>query len=802
MKKGRWRKWWAVWALCALFACALFPASGLAAAEALYQPAFAGHYGRSDLRAYLNGGLRSGLEKNFRAESSLSSGSAPFEQHFAQGELAAVRPSTIGLYNPKTGETEQLTDRFYLPACSAGQGTLSWGEADGPAEGQDASHLIPQSYWADSAAGSWVRSAAGQGDQALFAERQSGIGASELTARRGVAAICRVDGAQVHFAAMADARSIMAAGGAAAVQMQPGREGQEAPQSGYGMYLKTLDETAFSVKSYQVSENRITLKGLEHARKGAYVVLCAYPSQGKSAGYPVLMAAQPILSDNQAEIALATDGMGQDAARLSSYTWRVWMETPASEAEAFSRATVPVQLGRNLENPLVLAQEQALGASWGTPSGALEPGADATNQVLYFGRDQAGQPLEWWICGREGEETAPGRTLVLYQKRAAGQEPFNSTAMEYAGTGVQFPEEIVVTYGQTLSEGVLVGGSGLGTFSVSAQENLSSRPGVSDSGVMISVEFIAQAAADYEWNRRGAEVLTKKVALRVLPAAAGEVDFPSEATVRYGQSLADAQFFSPEGSGKYAFVSSSLVLEWEQNGQSFDMAYYPGDTVNFDYTGVSGWDEARGAVVRRVRVNMLKGKGLVATPLPDPVEYDPAKTLADIPLPAGWSWEDGGALPTVGNDGYAAVFTPQDTDNYDYASQSGWDAQTGTIRRVVPLVVAKVEPQVQAPALEAQEYRKGARLEELPLPEGWSWAEPDAALRLGTQSYVAVYTPEDSENYSQVAQAVQIEVRPGGLAQEALRWALYLGIALLGVLTVCAVALIKAGMIRKKRAEQ
>ncbi len=63
LKKTARKRKWAAWALCAALACALFPASGQTAGAALYQPAFANHYGRSDVRAYLNSGLKTGLEK-------------------------------------------------------------------------------------------------------------------------------------------------------------------------------------------------------------------------------------------------------------------------------------------------------------------------------------------------------------------------------------------------------------------------------------------------------------------------------------------------------------------------------------------------------------------------------------------------------------------------------------------------------------------------------------------------------------------------------------------------------------------
>lgn len=790
MKKTARKRKWAAWALCAALACALFPASGQTAGAALYQPAFANHYGRSDVRAYLNSGLKTGLEKNYRANAVVSGESPMFEKHFTQGELTIVRPSTVQAYNTKTGLQEQMTDRFYLPAADEAKGTLFYSQEDAPSAQSE--QIIPKAYYASARGGAWVRTAAAGSNEVLVVERTAGLASAQVFQQKGVAALCRVDVGAVSFAAMADASVLAAQGGAAMAQVDLSGVGEEgAAQSGvYGMYLKATDHTAFSVDSYRASEDTIALKGIVGARKGAYVVLCAYPSEGKAA-YPVLMAAQQIQKDGQTEMTLNTAAFGEELSRLGSYTLKIWMETPAAQGEAFARATAPVQLGRKLQNKLVLAEKEQIGCSWEK---------DFAGQVLYFGRDQSGQPLEWWICAKEEEAT--GAALVLYQKRAVEQTVFNESVTEYAGTGVQFPEEILVTYGQTLSQGALMGGTGLGTFSVSPEENLASRPDVSDNGVMISVDFTPENAADYSWNSAGAQVLTRKVALRVEPAAAKDVSFPSGATVRYGSPLSSAVFLTPAGQGKYAFVNGSLMLEWEQDGASFDMAYYPGDTANYDYTGVSGWDEAKGAVVRRVSVHMIKGEGKVSIPLIDPVEYRPEGTLGDVALPAGWAWERPETVPTVNNDGYAALYTPSDTANYDYSILQGWDEQTGTVRRVVPLVVAKAEPKVELPAVEAQEYEKGTKLGEILLPEGWAWAEQDAALRLGEKTYTAVYTPADPQNYREVVQAVSVTVQIGEQARQKMLNALWIGSLGTGALAAGVALLLRIRSRSKKKKQE
>lgn len=791
MKRIAHKRKWTAWALCAILACALFPASGQTAPAALFQPAYANDYGRSDIRAYLNSGLKTGLEKNYRTNAVVSGEAPMFEKHFTQGELSIVRPSTVLTYNAKTGLQEHLTDRFYLPAANEAEGILSYGEQDVPSAQSE--QIIPRAYYANAQAGAWVRTAGAENDQALVAGRTSGFAPAQVSQQRDVAALCRVDMSAVSFGAMADAAALAAQGGSAAVQVDLSGVGQEgAAQPGaYGMHLKAADHTAFSAASYQVLEGSVVLKGLTGARGGAYAVLLAYPGEGKTA-YPVLMAAQQIEKDGQTEIALSASAFKEELSRLGSYTLKIWMETPAAQGEPFARATAPVQLGRELQNKLVLADREQIGCSWEK---------DFAGQVLYFGRDQSGNPLEWWICAKE-EETGAAE-LVLYQKRAVEQAAFNESSIQYAGTGVQFPEEILVTYGQTLSQGTLVGGTGLGTFTISAQENLSSRPDASDNGVMIAVDFTPANATDYSWNSaESSQVLTRKVALRVEPAAAQDVSFPSGATVRYGSPLSSAVFLTPVERGRYAFVNGSLMLEWEQDGASFDMAYYPGDTANYDYTGVSGWDEAKGAVVRRVSVHMIKGEGKISIPLIDPVEYRPEGALGDIPLPAGWAWEQAQTVPAVNNQGYVAVYTPTDTDNYDYSALPGWDEQTGTVRQVVPLVVAKAEPEVEPPAIEAQEYSKGAKLSEIPLPAGWAWAEPDASLRLGEKAYTAVYTPADTQNYREVVQAVPVMAQIGAQTRQGMLNALWMGTLGAGILAGGLAVGVRAYARRKKKKQE
>ena len=97
-------------------------------------------------------------------------------------------------------------------------------------------------------------------------------------------------------------------------------------------------------------------------------------------------------------------------------------------------------------------------------------------------------------------------------------------------------------------------------------------------------------------------------------------------------------------------------------------------------------------------------------PVPEPVtdiEFPEAgditegQTLADSVLTGGseggeFAWADPGFAPPVGDHSYLMVFTP--TDGRDYSQVEGWDAETGTVQRMVditvdPVVIPEPEPE-------------------------------------------------------------------------------------------------------------
>ena len=124
-------------------------------------------------------------------------------------------------------------------------------------------------------------------------------------------------------------------------------------------------------------------------------------------------------------------------------------------------------------------------------------------------------------------------------------------------------------------------------------------------------------------------------------------------------------------------------------------------------------------------------------------------TLADVILPAGWSWSDASAsVGNVGANAFEAIFTPDDVQNYNTVS--------ATVTVTVDKAVAPVQPLDKLTAY----YRD--QLSDIRLPNGWSWVHPeDEVGEIGTTQHMAVYHAEDG-NYTdaQVMLEIVVQARP------------------------------------------
>jgi len=156
--------------------------------------------------------------------------------------------------------------------------------------------------------------------------------------------------------------------------------------------------------------------------------------------------------------------------------------------------------------------------------------------------------------------------------------------------------------------------------------------------------------------------------------------------------------------------------------------------------------------------------------------YHPSTVLADTDITGGtvkdvsgnslagtWSWKEADVIPTVDNDGYVAVFTPEDTVHYQ------------SVEKTISVNVSKATPYIKtAPTATAITY--GEALSASTLKDAVVWySESDEEAVEGTftwkeaatkptvadsdkTEYDVVFTPTDAENYNTVETKITLTV--------------------------------------------
>lgn len=156
---------------------------------------------------------------------------------------------------------------------------------------------------------------------------------------------------------------------------------------------------------------------------------------------------------------------------------------------------------------------------------------------------------------------------------------------------------------------------------------------------------------------------------------------------------------------------------------------------------------------------------------PTASELTYGQTLADSTLTGGkavnpntqekvagtWSWADDTVKPTVDNQGYQVVFTPEDTANYN------------SIEATVGVTVKKAVPTIsEAPT--ASDLTYGQTLSESTLTGGaastdgtFTWAKADTRPEVtdsNVTEYEVVFTPTDTVNWGNAAAQSKVKVSP------------------------------------------
>ena len=116
-------------------------------------------------------------------------------------------------------------------------------------------------------------------------------------------------------------------------------------------------------------------------------------------------------------------------------------------------------------------------------------------------------------------------------------------------------------------------------------------------------------------------------------------------------------------------------------------------------------------------------------------------------LAGTWSFTGTNIIPTVNIKGYQAVFTPDDTNNYN------------TVTRTITVTVNKAAKAPNMPEAAMTPAHSTKKVGDITLPDGWSWqeADKDTALADGVAvTATAVYTGADKGNYETESVSITI----------------------------------------------
>ena len=451
---------------------AMVPNNGAFAAEptTFVTTAYANHWGRSDLRAYMNGVEKNDKTLPLNTTHNERQQSGYYESQFSDAEYGLVQPFTYATNvlnrNEEATAVYETTDRFWLPSGNFSKNqAISWGADDMSATAQytkstqsDKSHIIPISYWSygtPSYSSSWLRSPysfigfSDVGD-ALNANRGPYVNNNIVHSNfPSPAAAFKIDLASVIFASAASAASIAAAGtgGAKKLEIDGTSAGVNYAEFGqksdkklpdYGMYLKTSSKDSFAANSLTLSGNTLTVS-YSGGAAGQYVVVHAFKEDSLTGGHTSYVAAKKLAAGGTSE---TIDVSAWGLSSLNGYTIKVWMEDGSG---SLAKATMPVTfVGTEKKedgastNARVFAMKADLQTSWGKLQQADSlVGENPTNQKIYFGFDKKDdKPLEFWIAGREdkandGEISATGEFMTLYQAKSVETKQFNVSTSGY-----------------------------------------------------------------------------------------------------------------------------------------------------------------------------------------------------------------------------------------------------------------------------------------------------------------------------------------------------------------------------------
>ena len=192
---------------------------------------------------------------------------------------------------------------------------------------------------------------------------------------------------------------------------------------------------------------------------------------------------------------------------------------------------------------------------------------------------------------------------------------------------------------------------------------------------------------------------------------------------RYGQKLSD--IILPEN---YAWTNPDMVLD-EIGEKQYEVVHT-----------VDGDDQASQMVSVTVK------KAIPEYTVPQDLKGKYGNDVSSIILPEGFSWQNtDDKLETIGKSSFMAVFRPEDTEHYECVKNIE-----------ISVTIEKADPKYEIPANLTGKYKD--KITDIALPKGFKWQNPNDILsKTGKVSFLASYTPEDTEHYNTIKD-IKIEI--------------------------------------------
>lgn len=247
------------------------------------------------------------------------------------------------------------------------------------------------------------------------------------------------------------------------------------------------------------------------------------------------------------------------------------------------------------------------------------------------------------------------------------------------------------------------------------------------------------------------------------------VAISGSSALTYGQRLSALSLNTGEASFVEQGTDTAVagILTWKNPDEVLSAGTTTATWI-FTPADSAAYQELEGSVA----VSVAKAAPILTAPAVSTAVYSPKAVLEnDFTLTGGsarhivggvetdvegsFSWQNGKAVPTVDNTGYIAVFTPDDSTNYDSAAIT----VTVTIEKATPIVST-------IPA--AAELTYGQCLSESSLSGGvagipGTFAWTDGSIKPGvsdsnSSEYGVTFTPSDETNYNTASCKVRVTV--------------------------------------------